>query len=127
KLFFMLASIWKGLQSDTIILSHINLLIIVPFIKFLSPKTKIILYAHGIEIWDSLPLWKREILQNDLEIWAVSNFTANKIALTHQINKTHIKILNNAIDPYFHWPKYFEKPAQLLKRFKLDANQPILY
>ncbi len=126
KVVFIIRSVLQGMLSDVIILSHINLLILVPILKFLKPKTKIILFAHGIEIWDPVSNWKREILQNDVEIWAVSRFTAEKIAITHHINKTNIQILNNAIDPFFNWPNTFDKPKYLLDRYGINAEQPIL-
>src|SRR5688500_14757328 len=56
---FVLNAVSKGTYADIVILSHINLLIVGYIIKLFSPKTKLIIIAHGIEIWNILPLWKK--------------------------------------------------------------------
>ncbi|RYG21717.1 MAG: glycosyltransferase family 1 protein [Chitinophagaceae bacterium] len=124
---FGLSSIFTGINSDIVILSHINLLILAYLIKNISPKTRIILLAHGIEIWRALPTWKRKFLQEKTEIWAVSKYTATKLTVMHQINAEHIKVVHNCLDPYFDIPSNFEKPDALLSRYKLLREQPILF
>ncbi|MES2417972.1 MAG: glycosyltransferase family 4 protein [Bacteroidota bacterium] len=127
KLYFGLASIFKGVFSNTIILSHVNLLVFAWVIKKIAPQTKIILYAHGIEIWGALSGWKKQFLQEKVEIWAVSTFTAAKIAEMHQIDSKNITVLNNCLDPYFEIPTQFARPIDLLQRYHLQAKQPILF
>lgn len=127
KLNFALAAVLKGITSQTVILSHVNLLIFAWIIKVLSPKTRIIMYAHGIEIWAQLPNWKRRFLQRNVEIWAVSEYTAAKIATMHQIDRKRITVVHNSLDPFFNISKQFEKPAHLLQRYHLQHNQPILF
>ena len=127
KISFGISSILKGINANTVILSHINLLFFAFIIKKLSPKTKIILYAHGIELWREIPNWKKKFLQESVEIWAVSKFTSNKLTTMHQISAEKIKILNNCLDPYFKLPNDFEKPTALLSRHHLSATQPILF
>ena len=46
KINFILKSIWHSRKFDTIVLSHINLLLVGWIIKTLMPKKKIILFAH---------------------------------------------------------------------------------
>lgn len=127
KLYFALAAILKGITCKTVILSHVNLLVFAWIIKKITPRTTIILYAHGIEIWEQLPSWKKKFLQEQVEIWAVSEFTAAKIAAMHQISREKIRVLNNCIDPYFNIPQQFEKPGNLLQRYGLQQDQPILF
>lgn len=127
KLRFAYSSFRKGLASRTVILSHINLLLFAWLIKKFSPKTKIILFAHGIEIWKPLSTWKKRFLQKETEIWAVSEYTANTLVSMHQIARHQIKIVNNCLDPYFELPNTFEKPTNLLERFKLTKEQPTLF
>lgn len=127
KFHFAFNAVLKGITSKTIVLSHINLLIFARIIKRLAPNTRIILYAHGIEIWGQLPNWKRRFLQEKVEIWAVSDFTAAKIAAIHQIDRAKITILNNCLDPYFNIPKDFERPKALLTRYRLHPDQPVLF
>ncbi|MFC4211328.1 glycosyltransferase family 4 protein [Pedobacter lithocola] len=124
---FGLKAISEGLKSDTVILSHINLLVFAWAIKKFKPKIKIVLLAHGIEVWKSLAQWKVSFLnQPGLKIWAVSHYTAEKLQKTNGISLKQIEVLNNCLDPFFDIPKNFEKPAHLLKFYNLNLNQPIL-
>lgn len=127
KFYFALTAIVKGITSQTVILSHINLLIFAKIIKTIAPQTRIILYAHGIEIWEQLPNWKKRFLQEKVEIWAVSEYTAAKISSMHQIDRKRITVVHNCLDPYFNIPTQFEKSADLLQRYHLQSEQPILF
>lgn len=120
-------TIREGLKSDIILLSHVNLLVFGWLIKKLKPKARIILLAHGIEIWEPLKNWKKRFLQQKTEIWAVSKYTANRVQQQHSIAPHQINILNNCLDPFFEVPQSFKKPAELLKRYGLNADQKILY
>src|ERR1700739_3134167 len=60
---FVVESIKAGKKSDVVILSHINLLLVGYLIKLFSPKTKLLLFAHGIEVWKEFPWWKKYMLQ----------------------------------------------------------------
>lgn len=127
KLRFVFASLLKGLKSDTIILSHINLLPVAKLITTVKPKQKIILFAHGIEVWDRLPRWKTKFLQQKVQIWAVSNYTRDKMIAQHLIAPQQIQVLNNCLSPFMQLPKFFEKPKHLVEKYKIGQNAPILF
>lgn len=127
KFSFILASIQKGLKYNTIILSHINLLLVAKLISLLKPKHRFILFAHGIEVWGNLPSWKLNFLKAKAEIWAVSNYTKQKLITIHGIAEERIKVLNNSLAPFVSFPLSFEKPGELVKRHKIDLNSPVLY
>lgn len=124
---FGLKAVQKGINSKTIILSHINLLLFGKIINYISPKTKIILWAHGIEVWRPMKKWKQKFIQEKCTVWAVSNFTKSELIKKHQVPSSNIKVLNNALDPYYQVPNVFTKPTYLLKRYGLDKNQHILF
>jgi len=124
---FVFNGVVRGFVSDIVIVSHINLLFIAFLIKKLSPKTRIILYAHGIEVWRPISLRKKNFLIKNCEVWAVSEFTAQKLQTAHQVPKDHIIVLPNCLDPFLEIPDHFGKPDQLLKRHQLRANQPVLF
>ncbi|MCZ4244692.1 glycosyltransferase family 4 protein [Pedobacter punctiformis] len=123
---FGISALLKGITTDMIILSHINLLIFGKMIKTIHPKKRIILFAHGIEVWSGLPGWKIKFLKQHCEIWAVSNFTSQKL-LDYQIPERNIKILNNCLDPYFTPSLSLEKPKNLLAKYNLQSSQPVLF
>ncbi|WP_316832740.1 glycosyltransferase family 4 protein [Pedobacter aquatilis] len=124
---FGLNSIREGLKSDIVMLSHVNLLIFAWLIKALKPKTRVILFAHGIEIWKPLRNWKRKFLQRKVEILAVSKYTADCIQQKHHIEAQQINILNNCLDPFFEPPVTFEKPFELMERYAISRDKKILF
>ncbi|MFD0941957.1 glycosyltransferase family 4 protein [Pedobacter boryungensis] len=124
--YFVIKSLLKGIRSDVVILSHINLLSIGYLIKRFSPKTKVYLLAHGIEIWRKLPEPKLKALKRLDKIIAVSHFTAERIKSIHGTKEDKIEILNNCIDPFYFFPTKFSKPKPLLERYQLHPDQKIL-
>jgi glycosyltransferase involved in cell wall biosynthesis len=100
RLKFLNAAFCKGLKSDLVILSHINLLPIGWLIKRFSPKTKLVMLAHGIEVW-SLPLGiKKKMLNACDEILCVSQFTKDEMIKLHGDVAKKYSVLNNCLDPF---------------------------
>ena len=60
---FIIQSVKEGKNADVVILSHINLLIAGWIIKKINPAVKIILFAHGIEVWGKKSFMKRSYLK----------------------------------------------------------------
>lgn len=127
RLWFVLSALRKGISSDHIILSHINLLFPALLIKTISPKTKISLFAHGIEVWRPLHGWKKRFLNRLDTVIAVSEYTRIQIIELHGLDPQKVVVLNNALDPFYVFPEDFTKPAYLLNRYALTDNQPILF
>lgn len=124
---FVLSGISRGYRSEVVILSHINLLYIGFLIKKISPKTRIILYAHGIEVWRRISTRKRNFLVQKCEVWAVSEFTSMKLQDIHNIPLNKITVLPNCLDPFLEIPDNFDKPKELLVRHQLSKQQPVLF
>jgi phosphatidylinositol alpha-1,6-mannosyltransferase len=127
KLRFIWASIWAALKFETIVLSHINLLLVAKIIRLLSPNKRIILFAHGIEVWRTLAPWKVHFLKRNVEIWAVSHFTKQRMVDLHGLDSSQINVLNNSLSAKVNLSQQFDKPKQLLQRYHLDPSKPILY
>ena len=68
-----------GVRQDMVILSHVNLLAIGYLIKLFSPKTKLVLIAHGIEVWKTFFGIKRRMLLKCDQILSVSKYTKDTI------------------------------------------------
>ncbi len=124
---FIWASIWAGLNSETVVLSHINLLLVAKLIHLFQPKKRTVMFAHGIEVWRTLSPWKVKFLKNHVEVWAVSQFTKQKLIDLHGLNAAQIKVLNNSLGAEAKFSQQFEQPKHLLKRYHLDANKPVIY
>lgn len=122
---FGIAAIRQGIKADVLILSHIHLLTFARILRKLKPSLRVILLAHGIEVWRSLQNWKKHLL-NKIEIWAVSNYTASQLKEINSIDAKNIRILNNSLDPYFELSKEKTKSALLLQRYGISENQKII-
>ncbi|WP_293297957.1 glycosyltransferase family 4 protein [Pedobacter sp. UBA4863] len=127
KLSYMLASLKQGLNSKTVILSHINLLLVAKLISVFKPHTKFILFAHGIEVWGNLAKWKTSFIRKNVEVWAVSNYTKQRMIEQHQLSSSQINVLNNCLSPFLNLPTAFTKPKYLLEKYGLAENHPVLF
>lgn len=126
RLRFCIKAISKAPSNDCLVIAHINLLPLAFTIKAISPKTRIILIAHGKEVWSTLANWKKKFLNKNVEIWAVSTFTQKVLIEVQKIKTDNIRILNNCLDPFFRIPKDFLKPDHLLSRFKIKSDDLVL-
>jgi glycosyltransferase involved in cell wall biosynthesis len=126
RLKFSVAAIRQGRQADLLILSHINLAPVGLAIKSLNPKIRIVLMAHGIEVWPRLNVAQRFLLQQCTRIVAVSHYTKERMARANSISLDKIAVLNNPLDPHFELPTAFDKPAYLKERYHLGPDDFIL-
>ncbi len=101
---FVYKSICTGIKSDVVVLSHINLLLVGYLIKLFSPKTKLLLLAHGIEVWKVLPAWKIYMLKKCDKILPVSKFTRDRMAALNGLSNEQFTVLNNCLDPFLPHP-----------------------
>ncbi|WP_461789895.1 glycosyltransferase family 4 protein [Pedobacter sp.] len=127
KLVFAINCVKAAYKYDKIILSHINLLLFGKIIKLLKPSAKIILWAHGIEVWRPLPDWKKKFLREKAEIWSVSDYTKRQLTELHQVPADRIKVLNNTLDPFLTLDSNFVKPISILNRHDISINNFVLF
>lgn len=126
KLLFIKEMVRAGTTSDVVILSHINLLLIGWLIKRVSPQVKLILLAHGIEIWYPLKKRKRHMLHYCDHILAVSSHTKKIIMEQHSIHGTKCSVLNNCLDPFLPPPDLKRDNTSLLKKYGFSKEDKIL-
>ena len=128
KIRYAAAAVSRGLRCDLVVLSHIHLLPIGGLIKLLSPKTKVLLIAHGIEVWKPLPSWKTHLLRRLDAVLAVSEFTMQKMLSFFGLEPKKCIVLNNCLDPYLQPdPLATQKAVALRKRFGLSQEDLVLF
>ncbi|MBU3714857.1 MAG: glycosyltransferase family 4 protein, partial [Ferruginibacter sp.] len=130
KIKFIYQSVREGCLSNTVILSHINLLIVGCMIKFFSPKTKLVLLAHGIEIWGKLSWLKTRMLRCCDIFLPVSQYTSRRIQQEHEVPESRCVVVNNALDPFL--PIVNEKEIKtdaesLRKKYGYTAEDKIIF
>lgn len=126
KISFILKSFREGIRNKIVILSHINLLSIGYFIKLFSPKTQLVLFAHGIEVWQPLSVIKKKMLKKCDKILAVSNYTKNKLTEVNDVNAAKCDVLNNCLDPFFAEEENVDGYNTLYDKYKLSKDNFIL-
>ena len=126
-----LACLWEMLkqvrQYQTIIIGHINLAPFIFLIRLFYPSPKLVLFAHGIEVWKPHKGKKAWLLKEVQSIFAVSNFTKSSLVLHNTfVQPDKIQILPNALDPFFSYPSDFSKPRYLLDRYGIQPSEKVL-
>lgn len=116
-----------GRHYEVVILSHIHLLTVGYFIKKLSPSVKLVLLAHGIEVWKPFNNRKRQMLRAADTVLCVSNFTRQKIIDLHGVQPGRCIVLNNCLDPFLPLPLPGKKSALLSARYGLQPGDSILF
>lgn len=123
---FICKSILAGVKTDVVVLSHINLLPAGFFIKIFSPATKLVLLAHGIEVWKTFPAWKKYLLNKCDLILPVSEFTKDTMVKLTAIPEEKFRIVNNCLDPFLPEPVREEKNKNILARYGFSDSHIIL-
>ncbi|MDQ6762084.1 MAG: glycosyltransferase family 4 protein, partial [Bacteroidota bacterium] len=79
KILFTLRSIRKSFGSNIIVVTHVKLLLPAYLAKLISKKTKVILIAHGKEVWQPLSAFVRRMMNACDIILPVSRFTKERM------------------------------------------------
>lgn len=124
---FIWNAVLRGRKADIVVISHINLLLVGWLIKKVSPKTKIIMFAHGIEVWGSIPRYRQLMLRSCDQVISVSKYTSERIHREHQVSPSVLKVLNNCVDPYLPLRNSSEKVQQLRARYGFSENDSVLF
>ena len=127
RLLFIMNSIQKAKDFDYIFIGHINMAIVGYFIKLFFPKKKVMLVAHGYEVWYPLKGFKKRLVKKADQILAVSNFTKSKLVAVQQIDEKKVSIFYNTIDPYFHIPPAFKSNKELRNRYHILPGDFVLF
>ncbi|MDO9377076.1 MAG: glycosyltransferase family 4 protein, partial [Ferruginibacter sp.] len=124
---FVINALKQGMNSRLVIMSHVNLLLAGSLVKLFSPATKLVLLAHGIEVWGAMPHWKKYLLRKCDQVVAVSRFTKETMMRCYGLREEKFTVLNNCLDPFLPLPAGAPGPGNsLLKRYGLTASNKVL-
>lgn len=124
---FISSAVTEGAKSDIVILSHINLLLAGWLIKKISPRTKVVMFAHGIEVWRNLQRHQLKMIASCDRIFAVSNYTADIVSKIKGIKPGKAHVLNNCLDPFLPQKARGIQDAELRRRYHLKESDIILF
>src|ERR1019366_7827259 len=126
RLKFMTESIKEAKKSSVVVLSHFNLLPAGYLIKLIAPKTKLILIAHGIDIWKPISAAKKIMMQKVDLVVAASNFTKTKMAALHEIPGENFSVLYNCLDPFLPQPPGWSRRKEFRNSYGFDDDDVVL-
>ena len=126
KTLFITNAVQEGKYAETVIISHINLLVAGWLIKKINPSTKVILLAHGIEIWGELNAHKIQMLNSCDKILCVSHFNLNTIAEKHNLPLNKLAVLNNCLDPFLNNQHSTVANNNLRKRYLFNTDDTVI-
>ncbi|RFZ82228.1 glycosyltransferase family 1 protein [Mucilaginibacter terrenus] len=124
---FILSILSTVNNGDTLILSHVNFAIIGLLIKIFKPKADVWLIAHGIEVWRPFSAQRKLFLKYCDKIVSVSEYTQNEMIKRHNVDPLKCVVLNNAIDSFINIPKEISKPQNLLSRYRINKQTPVVF
>ncbi|RVU83412.1 glycosyltransferase family 1 protein [Leucothrix sargassi] len=100
---FIMKSLSCARSSDTLILGHINLLPIASLIKLINPRIKVLLFVHGVDVWND-PIYRKKrfyepaLLSCVDMIASVSQYTASIMSKEYSVKNSKFNVFPNAID-----------------------------
>lgn len=127
KFLFLLKSLIQAKRTDIIVLSHINLLAIAWLVAKIYRNKRIVLMAHGIEVWRNLSAWKVNFMKQQVEFWAVSQYTKNQLVVKHGIDQHKIYVLHNCLSPFFNPNKLGTDTSQLANKHQLNVGTKVIF
>ena len=88
-------------RARLVLAGHPNLAPVVRLMKFVAPRMKSIVCAHGVEVWEPLPRMRRQALQKANLVLAPSEFTADHVKTDQGVLVERVRVLPWALDPQF--------------------------
>ena len=98
------AAIKSVLHAEVLLLDHINLLPLALLVRVLRPRLPILMFAHGIEVWNAPDYRRRRSYEPALlraavdSVVAVSEYSAGKLVNEFRYPRVRVRILPNAVD-----------------------------
>lgn len=86
-------------QPDLVLFTHVHLLPLMLACRLLSPRTKIAVLCHGVEVWEPLPMVLRRGLQAADAVVCPSEFTKSRVASLQGIPRERIHVIPHGLPP----------------------------
>jgi len=96
-----LKAVWR---ADILLLGHVNLLPVACLARLMRPTLKIVLFAHGEDVWGTpgarpMRRWEPMLIRFVTRVGSVSTFTAKRMARAFGMPVTRFTVFPNAVDP----------------------------
>jgi len=88
-------------RIELLYLGHVNLAPIGLLLRFVRPRLPYCVVAHGVEVWEPLPIFRRMALRRAQRVMSVSAFTADAMVKAQKLDRGRVFVLPLALDPGF--------------------------
>lgn len=88
-------------KLDTLYLGHVNLTPLGLLVRLLRPRINYWVVAHGVEVWESLPVYRRLGLRHAQRVLSVSAYTTKQMIRVQKLDPQRVFLLPPALDPEF--------------------------
>jgi glycosyltransferase involved in cell wall biosynthesis len=88
-------------RIETLWLGHVNLAPIGALLRLFRPQLKYCVVAHGVEVWEPLPFFRRAALRRAQKVMAVSEYTAAEMVKAQKLDPKKVFVIYPALDPGF--------------------------
>jgi phosphatidyl-myo-inositol dimannoside synthase len=88
-------------RIDTLWLGHVNLAPIGLLLRLIRPRLQYCVVAHGVEVWEPLPIFRRWGLRHAQQVMSVSAYTANAMVKAQRLDPQKVFVLSPALEPGF--------------------------
>jgi glycosyltransferase involved in cell wall biosynthesis len=127
RLGFIKKALTEARKVRYVLLGHVNLLPLGFLIKLISPSTKIVLFVHGDEVWNSPPYRKMKIYEPLLarcvtQVASVSKYTAEIMSREFKLPIKRFTIFPNTVDPAISEDKREPEPPLILSVSRMDEH-----
>jgi phosphatidylinositol alpha-1,6-mannosyltransferase len=88
-------------QAKLIVAGHPHLAPVAQAARLLAPKSKTVVVAHGLEVWEPMSPLRRIALRKSDLVLAPTRDTATQVAMQQEVAEERIRVLPWALDPEF--------------------------
>jgi glycosyltransferase involved in cell wall biosynthesis len=115
-------------KTNLLLVGHINLSLIVFFMRLLNPKMKIIVFTHGVEVWKPLSGMDSAMMRFSNRILCVSKFTKRMLKeANNDISENKVFVFLNAVDPFYEEDKIDEEEVHAFSdKLSIHSYKPII-
>jgi phosphatidylinositol alpha-1,6-mannosyltransferase len=100
-------------ELDTLFLGHVNLAPLGLLVRLVRPRINYWVVAHGVEVWESLPVHRRLGLRHAQRVLSVSAYTTSQMVEVQKLDPRRVFLLPPALDPAFIVTSCDEDPVRL--------------
>lgn len=101
---FIATTLAASIRAEVVLIGHINLLPLAMLVRLVRPSARVILFAHGIEVWGDpayrpVRRWERAMIRYVVHrVAIVSRFSKDAMAAAFALDDCKFVLFPNAVD-----------------------------